>query len=142
MKKRKKIILFLIIAYFISINNVYSYKYYKYKNYDIYISNKYINVDNKSILIIDDRMHNDIQIINSYKINNKETQEKIIDIILDYNKKYPYNGWIRSKKSMYCEWLIHNIYYTFNYKRNRTKSVDFEKNEEFIYKIISFYLHL
>ena len=142
MKKRKKIILFLIIAYFISINNVYSYKYYKYKNYDIYISNKYINVDNKSILIIDDRMHNDIQIINSYKINNKEAQEKIIDIILDYNKKYPYNGWIRSKKSMYCEWLIHNIYYTFNYKRNRTKSVDFEKNEEFIYKIISFYLHL
>ena len=142
MKKRKKIILFLIIAYFISINNVYSYKYYKYKNYDIYISNKYINVDNKSILIIDDRMHNDIQIINSYKIKNKETQEKIIDIILDYNKKYPYNGWIRSKKSMYCEWLIHNIYYTFNYKRNRTKSVDFEKNEEFIYKIISFYLHL
>lgn len=142
MKKRQKIILFLIITYFISINNVYSYKYYKYKNYDIYISNKYINVDNKSILIIDDRMHNDIQIINSYKINNKETQEKIIDIILDYNKKYPYNGWIRSKKSMYCEWLIHNIYYTFNYKRNRTKSVDFEKNEEFIYKIISFYLHL
>lgn len=134
--------LILIIILLIPINT-YSVYYEKLNNYNIYIVDTNYNTSkyDNNIYIIDDRNNSqDIQIVNSYKINNKQLQRKIIDIILNYNEKYPTNNWIRSKESMYIEWNIHNMLYKLNIYKSHTISVDFEDKEEKLFYILYKYL--
>lgn len=135
----KKILLFIIL---ILPFNCFALTKYKLDNTIVFISNNYININNDDILIIDDRQNNNMQIVNSYRITNKKTQDRIIDIILKYNKEYPYNNWTRSKNTMKLEWYIHNFLYSFNLYKNSTKSVDFHSSEEFFYKILCNYLQI
>ena len=136
----KKYIIIFLVSFLIPLNT-FSIK-YTINNTNIYISENYIDINKNDILIIDDRQHSDIMIINSYKIDSVNTQDKIIDLILDYNKKYPNKNWIRTKNSMKTEWFIHNILYKFGIYKNRTRSVDFETNEENLYKLLSIYLQI
>ena len=135
----KKILLLIIVI--IMPINVYSIK-YTIDHINVYISKNYINVNKGDVLIIDDRKNNDIKIIDSYKINNSEFQNKIISLILKYNKDYPNNNWIRTRKSMKLEWFIHNLLYKFNICKKNTKSVDFSIKEEIIYNFLNNYLQI
>lgn len=144
----KKIFILMILLLPIKVHGI---KYYdnfeknkKYANtdgYDIYISNKLFEVNsNNYIFILDDRKNNNIKIVDSYKIHKLKTKNNIIEVILNYNKTYPNNNWIRTKYSMKNEWIVHNILYIFNIKRERTKDVDFEYKEENIYNFFKYYL--
>ncbi|MBR1416967.1 MAG: hypothetical protein IJ572_04040 [Bacilli bacterium] len=106
----------------------------------IYIGKEdYLNsidsISDDDILILDqrDQINPSIKIYSSYKITNSKERNKIIAIIEEYEKKNPSN-WNRSTKTMRLEWLVHNILYYFDYETNRTKDVDFENDEEELYK--------
>lgn len=107
-----------------------------YNNNFVYIGteheiNEILSADSNSIYIYDKRNNNnpDIAIYNSYKINNIEDIKIILEILLEYENKYPTN-WYRTIKSMENEWLIHNICYKLNIEPNRTSEVDLDNNEE------------
>ena len=88
------------------------------------------------ILVLDRRYGNDpdIKICNSYKITNKSKQLEILKTICEYENKYP-SDWNRTISSMQLEWNIHNVLYYLDYKRYHTTDVDFNNNDEKIYKI-------
>lgn len=123
----------------INYNNKYSIQdnlFATYNNKFIYIGtehniNKILSLDSNNIYIYDKRNSNnpDIAIYNSYKINNIEDIKIILEILLEYENKYPTN-WHRTIKSMENEWLIHNICYKLNIEPNRTSEVDLDNNEE------------
>lgn len=111
-----------------------------YNNSKVYIGNEeYIkeirNDSTKDIYIIDKRSEKDsnISIVNSYEIRNPIEMEKIINILLEYERKYPSN-WNRTKKSMLNEWIAHNICYDFDYRRGSTEQVDLNNQDEEKYK--------
>lgn len=128
--------------------------YATYNNRKIYISNEsyiYNIIDNDSdgIYIIDSRNANnpDMKICNSYKIRSKELKNEIIDLLLKYEEDYP-SKWDRTKESMYNEWVIHNICYWFSLKKESTKAVDLDNEDEdkydskILYKILNNYTNL
>ena len=130
--------IFLLFLLLIPIN-AYSIDYIEtIDNNTIHITDNY-KVNDNEILIVDDRKNlNNIQIVNSYKIKDKNLQIKIIDTILKYNKKYPNNNWIRTSNSMYMEWQMHNFIYNIGLLKKHTISVDFGIKEEFFYKLLFF----
>lgn len=130
--------IFLLFLLLIPIN-AYSIDYIEtIDNNTIHITDNY-KINDNEILIIDDRKNlNNIQIVNSYKIKDKDLQIKIIDTILKYNKKYPNNNWIRTSNSMYMEWQLHNFIYNIGLFKKHTISVDFGSKEEFFYKLLFF----
>ena len=98
----------------------------------IYICNGYSNNINPNyIYICDMRDDNnpDIEIYNSYKITDLKEITKILEVLLEYEKKNPSN-WNRTIKSMKNEWIIHNICYKYNIEQYRTKEVDLDNSEE------------
>ena len=103
----------------------------------IYIGNedylKTVDATYYDVLILDERCEKEnMKIISSYKINNRDLQNDILNVMLDYEKSYP-SVWDRSLESLRVEWYIHNMLYNINYKEYRTKDVDFENNEEELY---------
>ena len=130
--------LFILILLLISPINIYASDYIVNKdNYKVRITTNKNITSNDEIIIIDDRNNYDIQVVNSYKITDSNMKQEIIDIILEYNKKYPNNKWKRSKNTMYYEWIVHNILYKLYFFRNHTISVDFDNNDEYKYILIS-----
>ena len=110
-----------------------------YKNKDIYIVGEDLAKELKdtnpnNIYIIDDRCDEDpdMSICNSYKFKNIDDINTIINLLIEYEEKYP-SSWNRSTKSMKNEWLIHNICYFLNIEKSRTEQVDFNNNDEEIY---------
>ena len=96
-----------------------------------FISN--INHDENDVLIVDERDSNEnVKIIDSYKITDKDIQNDILCIIEDYEKRYP-SKWERSIESMRTEWQAHNDFYNINYRKSSTVDVDFENNVENFY---------
>lgn len=89
------------------------------------------NLTRKDILILDERDKKDpnIKIYNSIMITNNEEIEEILNLLLEYEEKNPSN-WNRTFESMKTEWYYHNIAYYLNYKRERTKDVDLNNNDE------------
>lgn len=137
--KMKKMIFILLLIIPTRIQAI-DYKINK-DNYTLHFTDNINIVNNNEIIIIDQRLHsNNIEIKNSYKINNHNIQKDIINEILEYNKKYPANNWIRSSNSMYLEWNFHNILYKLNLFKSHTISVDFEVKEEIKYNLVIFYL--
>ena len=110
-----------------------------YSNGRVFIGNKYRidrinNAEENDVLIIDGRKNEDpyIKILSSYKINDPNVRNEILEIVQEYEKMYPSN-WDRSINSMKVEWFIHNILYNLNYKTERTQDVDFNNSEQEIY---------
>lgn len=100
----------------------------------IYITKQSTSIEENlgDIIILDMRDEKEnMQIVSSYRIVDGKTQLEIIDILLVYNELYPSRiPWIRSRESLFNEWLIHNIAYYLNYKRDHSDNVDFQNNEE------------
>ena len=73
-----------------------------------------------------------MKILSSYKINDSNIRNEILEIIAEYEKTYP-SSWNRSINSMRVEWFVHNFLYYLNYEKNRTRDVDFNNSEQEIY---------
>ncbi len=104
----------------------------------IYIGNrKYINhlkgpFSKNDVFVIDERTEGDnpnMQIISSYSITDRNTRNEIIDIMQEYNIRYP-SEWKRTTESLRLEWFVHNFLYGFDYKLDHTTDVDFDNNDE------------
>lgn len=112
--------------------------YASYNTKDIYIVNgkkiKNINLSNENIYIIDDRYNKDpdMSICNSYQFKNIDEINAILQMLIEYESKYP-TDWDRTYKSMKNEWIIHNICYFLNIQTSRTEQVDFNNDDEEIY---------
>lgn len=153
MKKRSKIIittLSLITVMFVYYNIDYKYEpnyeivgyvndtkpYASYSNGDVYIIKnenkiKSLKLNETDIVIIDER-HDDnpsMKVISSCNIRNKNEINEIIEIMKDYNTKYPSN-WSRTSESLRLEWYVHNLLYDLNYKLDHTTDVDLDNNDE------------
>lgn len=114
--------------------------YAKYAGGYVYIGDedylKGIKFKTGDVLVLDEREEKDnIKIINSYKITDKEFRNDIINIILEYENEYPSN-WDRSVETMRDEWTVHNILYGLHIKEDSTTDADFENYEEKVYKIL------
>ena len=124
----------------ITYNDDYIYEenpYATYKTKDIYIVGKDLAKelkDNDNIYIIDDRCDEDpdMSICNSYQFKNINDIDNILNLLIEYEDKYP-SDWNRTIKSMKNEWLIHNICYFLNIEKSRTEQVDFNNADEEIY---------
>lgn len=118
--------------------------YARYKDGSIYIGDiEYIKsiVDSNSndIYIIDDRksLNPDMAICDSHKIRDKKFMNEIIDLLLEYEKENPSN-WNRTKESMINEWIMHNISYDLDFKRESTERVDLDNKDEKKYSLTLF----
>jgi hypothetical protein len=156
-KNRVKRAIFLIATYFTVIftvkantdnkNESYPYNdtsieivspYATYSNGNIYIANsdviKQIIVDSSDVYIIDNRFSTNpnICICNSYKINNKNDIDEILDILLKYEEEYP-SQWNRDFITMRREWIMHNLCYYFEVEKYRTAEVDLNNDDEEMY---------
>jgi hypothetical protein len=104
----------------------------------VYIGNEdYINSlvqEENNVYVLDEREEGqNIKILNSYKITNRNYQTDILNIINDYEEKYP-TEWDRSIETMITEWNAHNFCYNIHYRRDHTTDVDFENSEEEFYQ--------
>ena len=112
-----------------------------------YIESLKDKVNKDDILVIDTRNTcNDpnMQIISSYEINNKDTRNEILEILLIYEDLYP-SKWDRTIESMRLEWFIHNLSHSFNYKKDHSDDVDLDNDDQEKYdnvKILNKLLHL
>ena len=72
-----------------------------------------------------------IRIMDSYKINDKNLQKEILQLIIQYNEINPSSpAWERTLDSMVLEWDIHNKVYNWNISTNSTAHVDLDNNDE------------
>jgi len=107
-----------------------------YRNGKIYICNDKIiesirDDSTNDIYVIDQRNGIDpnLKICNSYEINNPVEMNRILNVLLEYEREYPSN-WNRSLTSMRREWLAHNICYYFDVEKYRTAEVDLNNKDE------------
>ena len=107
-----------------------------YSNGRVFIGSKeYIDnltdISANDVLIVDGRNSDDpyMKILSSYKINDSNIRNEILEIINEYEKMHP-SSWNRSINSMRVEWFVHNFLYYLNYEKNRTMDVDFNSEQE------------
>ena len=95
--------------------------------------------NSNDIYIIDDRksLNPDMAICDSHKIRDKKFMNEIIDLLLEYEKENPSN-WNRTKESMINEWIMHNISYDLDFKRESTERVDLDNKDEKKYSLTLF----
>ena len=89
--------------------------------------------ERNAVVVVDKRNSSDpnMQIQNSYRIKNRRQQGEICQLMLDYNAANPVNPeWSRTKDSLVEEWRLHNLAYSFNYQRERTRDCDFNNADE------------
>lgn len=113
----------------------------RYRNGKVFIGTRaYLysvreEIEENDIIVLDQRYNisdPNMKIISSYKINDKEIRNEILEIICKYEEKYP-SRWDRTIESMRLEWFMHNISYIFKNEIDRTKDVDLDNNEERYY---------
>jgi hypothetical protein len=76
---------------------------------------------------------NNVNIKNSFKVKSKRDMYKIIKQI---KCKYPENNISKiSDFILVQEWATHNLCYSLNIYRERTKDVDLDYNKKWYYKI-------
>lgn len=107
---------------------------------DVYLASKEeIKVLEESgiegIFIIDERNDKEpnIQIIDSYSINNTNDMKDILTIVKNYDEENP-SKWSRTITSMVNEWWIHNICYIYDYYKGNTRDVDLNNSDEDVFK--------
>jgi len=82
-----------------------------------------------------------VHVENSFLIKEDALKKKFIDLIimngklLGFEYKRTFESWLR-------EWKAHNTLYNWNYKRERTASVDLNEDESFIKRLCYFFLAL
>ena len=120
--------------------------YGKYSDGLVYIGDKdYIDslsdISYNDVVIYDNEKS--MKIFSSYKIEDKNQRNDIINILKDYEIKNNTKN-SRSIESMRMEWFVHNLLYKLNYKTERTRDVDFENKEEETYnkKVLSRFLKI
>lgn len=135
MKKRSKVInlfmykinfLFLVLISLISMPN----KEDKIEDVYNYIPSKH------NLTIIDERhaLDPNVEVLNSYKINDIFKMMDMINEIIEYDEKNPSN-WDRNKYGMLVEWIIHNMAYNLGFFTDSSASVDFSSFEENFYSL-------
>ncbi len=119
----------------------------------IYIGNrKYINhlkgpFSKNDVFVIDERTEGDnpnMQIISSFKIDNKDIRNEILEVLQIYENLNP-SKWDRTIESMRLEWFVHNLSHSFNYKLDHSDDVDLDNEDQNKYqnvKILNKMLHL
>ena len=65
----------------------------------------------------------------SYKINDKDRRNDILEVLCLYENMYP-SDWNRSLESMRLEWFMHNLGHDFNYKKDHSDHVDLNNEDE------------
>lgn len=107
-----------------------------YNDSNIYIINKEqfesaSDINPNDIYILDERDGNNpnIKICDSYKIKSRKQIIEILNILLEFENRYPSN-WDRTVYSMANEWLIHNVCYDIRIKTVRTGDVDLDNDDE------------
>lgn len=107
-----------------------------YSNGLIYIGSRdYLlsldNLNEGDILIEDQRYFEDpnMVIYNSCDITDKDIRNDILEVICEYEMRYPTN-WDRTIESMRFEWLCHNMAYYFDYRVDDTSEVDLNNDDE------------
>jgi hypothetical protein len=88
------------------------------------------------ILVCDERDSDDpnMKIIDSYKVQDKDLRNEILEILEEYEREYP-SDWDRSIEAMRLEWFCHNFSYCVNNETKRAKDVDLNNEEEEIYSL-------
>ena len=71
----------------------------------------------------------DICIHDSYKIDDKDRRNDILEVICLYEDMYP-SDWDRSLESMRLEWFMHNASHYFEYKKDHSTDVDLDNDDE------------
>ena len=128
----------LFLSSFISGNKTVIKRKTPYSNGYVYICDdaKYELIDNPCDVLVIDRRYKknpDMKVRDSYKIISLEEQEEIIDILLRYEAENP-SRWNRSKNSLQNEWFVHNLLYRLGIETNRTRDVDFDNEDEEVFK--------
>lgn len=77
---------------------------------------------------------NNIHIENSYRVKRSSDMKNIIYIIRDTFKDLDINK--RSIGSIINEWRVHNLLYSLNIYRDRTKDVDLEYPQSWYIKVL------
>lgn len=82
---------------------------------------------------------------NSFQICNIKEMKTVINSIKITSKKYnrryrEYAIHVRTMFGMICEWRAHNLLWSLDIKRERTKTVDLELKVKWYYKIGYFIL--
>lgn len=87
---------------------------------------------------------NNINIKNSYKINNRLLMKMILDVLKDEIKEEylesPFDK--RSIKGMVREWVAHNNLYKLGYKKDRMCNVDLNYPQKWYVPIVYWFLSL
>ena len=116
------------------------YKVYKYSNGLVIIGDDIClkslnNTSEDDYIVLDDRKatNPDMKIYDSYKMQDEKTMKEILEKLLEYEAKDP-SWWNRTMTSLYNEWDAHNTLYNLNFKRERTKDVDLDNNDEKLYQ--------
>ena len=116
------------------------YKVFKYSNGLIIIGDSAClkTVEEKSeddYLVLDDRKakNPNMKIYDSYKVQDEKTMKEILEKLLEYESLYP-TWWNRTMNSLVNEWDAHNKLYNLHFKRERTRDVDLDNNDEKLYQ--------
>jgi len=115
------------------------YNAYKYSEGIIYIGKKEcldtVKKNDKDLLVLDARSDKnpDMKVYDSYKISKEDVQREVIKQLFKHEEKKP-SKWKRTENSLVNEWYAHNLLYSFGYKKERTKDVDFDNSDEVVYE--------
>ena len=92
-------------------------------------------VGRNSILVVDQRTADDpnMKIKSSKNITDKDEMKEILDVVQVYNETYP-SDWDRSTEAMMNEWEVHNICSDLSLFPSHTDDVDFNNDDEELYK--------
>ena len=94
-----------------------------------------------NVVVLDDRtsINANMQIRDSYKITDSNTQRKVLEIVMEYNEIYPSEfSWNRTMESLIIEWDVHNIasMIPVSSLQSRTMHADFDNDAETLFKAI------
>lgn len=97
----------------------------------LFVNDKDMIIDDDNIYVIDYRNVDDpnMTIWNSYKIISLKEMRSILEVLKEYENKYPSN-WNRTINSMEYEWILHNVAYYLNIFTNNSKDVDLNNEDE------------
>ena len=90
------------------------------------------STDDVYVVDLRDMDNPDMEIYNSYEFRNRDEMMDILEVLQEYERRYPTN-WYRTNPSMMNEWRIHNILYDISFERSHTREVDFDNLDEEIY---------
>lgn len=76
--------------------------------------------------------NNSIQIVDSYKYNNKEIDNALHELNIKFSDHIVFK---RQLKSLKNEWISHNLLYKLGLYKDRTRDVDFEYPIKWYYRI-------